>query len=765
MRTAFGLEQATHRLMLLLAIVACQFVPRTLAAETANTGPKIAAARIGLKNHYKLGVWTPVSVDVENVAAAETAKNLRADVTVADSDGVATTASAPLSTRTASDGRRSVVVYTQVGRVDSPIRVSLVDGDRQLDELTLLSTAKAKPEVAVVPIAATSELIVSLGTSPYGLTDAFANRAASDNQVGRKLIELDSIAVLPTHWYGYDAVDVLLIPVGDGRLCRELANDKTRFAALESWVQLGGRLVILCDGKNAQAMLGPNGPLAALAPGKLAEVVRLPEISALEHFAASTAPIAGPAIEVPRLVDVQGNIDVYAGRRPTDLPLVVRATRGFGEIIFVGVELSQPPLAAWSGRTAFLRTLLRPYLPDAVASDSTQKLVTSGFYDLSGALRQRLGRRFALVVPIGFPIVAGLAIAYLCFLGPLDYLIIHRWLRRPLMAWITFPIIVAAFSIVALAVGNLSRGSAGTRVNRLELVDFDTITGQVRGTFWATVYSPVADRFDFAIKLPTTAMEPPSTAEILFSWWGLPGIGIGGMQTSGSDLGIIRRGYRYGSNGNSLEQVPVLASATKSLLARWSGTSPVKIDAQLTAEDGLVVGTIANQTGSPLRNARLLYGSWAYRLGNLNAGERIEVGEQLSPRRAKTIVTRDALGESGAAVIQVEGRIFSAEQASAKDILSLMMFYETAGGFGFAHVPNRYQAYCDLSRQLDLGRAVLVADTTTPGAARRRPNGTIRWRRPARYVGGRLSVCVAGTTAKYSLASAATPSLPGKRLN
>ena len=495
------------------------------------------------------------------------------------------------------------MVYTQVGRVVSPIRISLVDGDRQLDERTLLPTAKANPEVAVVPMAATSELIVSLGTSPYGLADAFADRAASGGQVGRKLIELDKTADLPTDWYGYEAVDVLLIAAGDGRLCQELANDKARFAALERWVQLGGRLVILCDGKNAPTMLGSNGPLSALVPGKLAEVVRLPEISALEHFAASTAPIAGPAIDIPRLVDVQGIIEVYSGRRPIDPPLVVRAARGFGEITFVGVELNQPPLAAWSGRTAFLRSLLRPDLRDAATNDATQKLVTSGFDDLSGALRQRLGRSFALVVPIGFPIVTGLAIAYLCVLGPLDYLVIHRWFRRPRLAWITFPIIVAAFSIVALAVGNWSRGTSGVRVNQLELIDFDSITGQARGTFWATVYSPDAGQFDLAVEPPMMAADSAAKAEILFSWWGLPGSGIGGMQTSGSDLGIIRGGYRYGPDGNSLEQVPVLASATKSLLARWSRHFTAKIDAQLTDEDGLVVGTIANETGVPLRNA------------------------------------------------------------------------------------------------------------------------------------------------------------------
>ena len=43
------------------------------------------------------------------------------------------------------------------------------------------------------------------------------------------------------------------------------------------------------------------------------------------------------------------------------------------------------------------------------------------------------------------------------------------------------------------------------------------------------------------------------------------------------------------------------------------------------------------------------------------------------------------------------------------------MFYEAAGGIGFAHVPNRYQAGCDMSRQFELGRAVLVADAMTSG--------------------------------------------------
>jgi hypothetical protein len=45
-----------------------------------------------------------------------------------------------------------------------------------------------------------------------------------------------------------------------------------------------------------------------------------------------------------------------------------------------------------------------------------------------------------------------------------------------------------------------------------------------------------------------------------------------------------------------------------------------------------------------------------------------------------------------------------------------MMFYQAAGGEGFAGLANDYQSYCDLSRQLELGGAILVADVPATGS-------------------------------------------------
>src|SRR5207245_684913 len=99
----------------------------------------------------------------------------------------------------------------------------------------------------------------------------------------------------------------------------------------------------------------------------------------------ATTPISiapGTVLRVPRLIDVEGNIEAYAEKKASDLPVVVRSAHGLGEVAFVGVDFSQPPLADWPGRTAFLQALLRPYLTASGPGDATQRLVTRGYNDL-----------------------------------------------------------------------------------------------------------------------------------------------------------------------------------------------------------------------------------------------------------------------------------------------------------------------------------------------------------------------------------------------
>jgi hypothetical protein len=568
-----------------------------------------------------------------------------------------------------------------------------------------------------------SELLVTFGDVPIGLERAFPNRDAAENESGRRTIELSAVTDLPLAWFGYDAVDVLVISASDGAECRALAADKTRFAALVRWVELGGKLVILCGGENAKTLLAEGGPLAPLLPGRFVDVVAFSNLGPIEHFAesADAIPVSGrgPALRVPRMTGVQGRIEVHEeNRQPSELPVVVRTARGLGEITFAGIDPAKPPLADWPNRHMLLQALLRPYVSADGSQDESQSLVARGYDDLSGALRQRLGRSFAALVPIGFSLVAGLAIVYLLVLGPIDYLLVERWLRQPLAAWVTLPLIVLLFGTGAWGLAEWRKGSTRPRVNQLELVDVDQASGQARGTFWATMHSPRAQRFDLALQLATPfAGQSGEASETLLSWWGLPGEGIGGMQSRDTGLEIVPDGYRYTDDLESLVGVPVLNSATKSFLARWTAPVGTLVESKLSDQDGFATGSIVNRTGFPLRNARLLYGGgWGYWLGNLEDGQQMDVGEQLAARRVRTIITSSALGKTATGSGQQQSTAFSPEDASALALLNLMMFFDAAGGASFAHLPSQVQSNLDLSGLLNpgMGRAILIAEADGP---------------------------------------------------
>jgi hypothetical protein len=116
------------------------------------------------------------------------------------------------------------------------------------------------------------------------------------------------------------------------------------------------------------------------------------------------------------------------------------------------------------------------------------------------------------------------------------------------------------------------------------------------------------------------------------------------------------------------------------------------------------VGTITNGTPVTLRDACVLSGQSGYRLGDLKPGERLTIGPDLSPLRTRAILVRRVRrGSAG------DQETFLADRATADQLLNVMMFYEAFGGPGFAGLPNRYQSRLDLSRLLDLDRAILVA--------------------------------------------------------
>ena len=130
---------------------------------------------------------------------------------------------------------------------------------------------------------------------------------------------------------------------------------------------------------------------------------------------------------------------------------------------------------------------------------------------------------------------------------------------------------------------------------------------------------------------------------------------------------------------------------------------------------GCSSASLTNETGARLANACLLHGQWGYRLGDLEPGQRIEIGP-----RAQRDSRQDDRRAPGSPAGWLESRRHGARRllagpgvagraAQRDDVLS-----KPSGGDGFAGLPNRYQAYCDLSRLARVGPG-------DPGRQRHRP--------------------------------------------
>ena len=130
----------------------------------------------------------------------------------------------------------------------------------------------------------------------------------------------------------------------------------------------------------------------------------------------------------------------------------------------------------------------------------------------------------------------------------------------------------------------------------------------------------------------------------------------------------------------------------------------------------MLSGRIVNQSGLKLHNARILYGSWAYRLKDIEPNAARVFDEDTVPIGVKTLLTGLGLGRPSGTPPESDQSKFSTAEGSVDELLNVMMFYEAAGGSGFAGLPFRYQAHIDLSRQLTLGRAVLVAEVDGPAS-------------------------------------------------
>ncbi|MBN1851824.1 MAG: hypothetical protein JW829_03840 [Pirellulales bacterium] len=672
------------------------------SAAPLASNPRIADFTIGFNGYYKLGFWTPATVTIEG---GSDPVDYQVEVDAPDSDGAIVTypSVAPLPESAGTRQRRKVFFLIRVGRVDATFGVRLVRDGKSLVEKAFFTGAS---EVAGVRqgLAGTSRLFLSIGP-PVGLAEALDNPAL-DPSVATYVVPIRNQTGLPRDSLAYDGIDGIILAIGQVNSAAAKLTTDQRDALLE-WMVQGGR-VVLVAGPDCEALLASGGLLAPFVPGKFAQMESLLQGTAIEAFCDSKYAIRVSSgqmeLKVPRITEVRGKVLIYEGNRPSDLPLLVREPCGLGEVTWIAFDLAAPPLSDWAGRSHLLARLFTRLPEDIYQSIAATSggLTSLGYNDLTGQLRVSLDE-FPGVHIVPFALVTLLAVLYIALIGPLDYLIVRRWLARPALTWITLPVWIVLFSLLAWWIGWKYK-SDQVRANHAELVDIDGTTGQVRGTVWVHLFSPQITTFNLSLAPSLPDGSQPRNPESVVAWLGLPGNALGGMQATGDDSPFAR-GYRIDPIRGILEELPLSVSSTKSLACRWFARTNRSLRSDLVdGGDGLLDGSIENTSGCNLSNVRLLYGHRAWTLGDLASGGTIDLDSVRDPLSIRTVLTSKASG------IPIPGDSETSDPASTQmdAILDRMMWYQQMGGPSYVRLFHRYQAFCDMSWQLDLGRAVLT---------------------------------------------------------
>ncbi len=615
--------------------------------------------RIGLRAgpnaaRSRNGVWAPVTVPLRAGADDVPRDSFRLVVETTDGEGVPYryTSSVPAIP---ANSTQAVFTYIHPGSPGASFTVTLQNADgSEVQTVDHLSRDPSKKEI----LEPREVLYLILGSPLHGL------KVAPKAEVGGKAAQADnpdeevpvpgfaaieSVADMPDRWFGYEAVDVIVITTSRDEFVEQLLNmNKARRDALLDWVRRGGKLV-LSVGRNQQSVARWLEKVP-LVDGTLQSKITRPSLPNLQVWCGADPRQKNPLrnLEIARVrpgPNMHGM--VYEDPMAGDLEaraVLWQSSCGLGRVILVAFDLDSREFSSWDGQAAFWKKLQEEVAPRLTAGEAN---LAAGAFTEGGELAVDLKRElesFREVPVISFGWVALFILFYVVLVGPLDYLLLKKVFKRLELTWITFPALVLIVSVAAYATAYYVKGD-DLRINKIDLVDIDLHgSGQVYGHSWFTLFSPRIQNYTIGVepaapewggRWDASDADAPVPPVIVSTMDGLePGLG-------GNTQSLFRRPYEYASEASGLVRVPIPVWATRTFTSSWrvplkdaqSKDRPPPIQAELRiSRDGRALsGPITNNLPAELREAVLFFqGQW-YKVGDLVPGATHEVAPQFEP--------------------------------------------------------------------------------------------------------------------------------------
>lgn len=602
----------------------------------ANKRPDIRIGLLGGLNGLETGrsrngAWAPVYVKLKAGKEGVARESIRLVVESTDSEDSPYRYITAIPNLAANEDYVAIS-YIRPGSGGSEFKVSL-----ETTAGVVVQTVPVIRDTGKEMLGPRDQLFLAIGSRLPGLARALkpepkgdeppANDEDEEDRGARRVAFVDSVAMMPDRWFGYDAVDVVFLTTGSGSFVQQLLEAPeaaSRRKALAEWVRRGGKLVV---------SVGHNHQLAAavLQQMPLPDVDRMPLVDctigagAIRKRMERTSIWARPmyrrlneAMRDMENVEVAGltpGHDLYTiiMEKPEragdnrDRPILVQGSCGLGRVVLVAFDLDTQPFTTWIGQSAFWNQLLSEFAPRSEPAKSNVEP-----RELGTELRRTL-ETFPTVKPVSFGWVALFILIYIVLVGPLDYLILKKVFKRLELTWITFPIVVLTVSVAAYFTAYALKGE-DLLVNKVDLVEIDLHAPQIYGQTWFTLFSPRIQNY-------TVGLEPawPNSSTMIAALDDPIRANRSGSQ------GIFSRPYVYANDASGIERVPIPVWATRTFSASWRAapTGELPIVAEIThsqADPLLLSGTITNNLPFNLQDVALFYHNKWHSVGILPSG-------------------------------------------------------------------------------------------------------------------------------------------------
>lgn len=705
-----ALRQLNHEPNLFKTVVLCAVLGLIFSAAPANwavaqSSPAIEQLDLGFGGNVVLGKWVPFGIELKD-GEYPNASLLR--IETLDGDAVPIRYEQSLNAKDNSGAEPVHRGLIRLGRA-SGVTVSLLDDNQNVLVSRRFSLDELRENHTFLPGTARLTLI-PFWDEPSGDETKDSSLPEIDRNYSDAVSVITELTQLPSDWIGYESVrTMILTPSSDA--AHITASQKT---AIEQWVRSGGRLIIT-GGPNFDAAFQEQ-VLGDLSPGELMEQVAVTDTGSIELFTQNNEQLVragGPELIV---TSIKPASDRRVEGKAGEAPLLIYWPHGLGKVSFLSLDLTSEPLSSWPGRKNLLSLTIDP---SGIQTETNAEELAGGrmshigFTDIVGQLRAGMDQ-FRSVSFITFTLVALLVGVFILAIGPGDFFFLKKITGRMEWTWVTFTLICIGFSLLAWFLSTRLK-TPDTQVNQVEIIDVDVATGLVRGNLWAHIYSPTTQTYD--IQLPSENQILGELDEGWLSWQGLPGRGMGSMQ-SRTDLGLYRQPYDapVASSGSSLESIPMQNASTKALHATWLGEleTPVTSGLRQSNNSDALLGTFTNPFDEPLYDFIVLYGVWVYQLQDrpLEPGETIVLEDDLREKTIAGHFTRR--GNNGEDEVS---EAWDTGSTRLPKITKMMSFFDLIGGETYTQLSNNYHTSVDLSEQIKMGRAVVLGqlrETPTP---------------------------------------------------